>query len=173
MYNNSTNGDVFCEVLVSRKRGSSETLKTGVAIAAGIVLSAAIILLIPMFFILLIPVWALIVFVIRMQKIEYEYSFTSGDLDIDALIGNYKRKHRMSLSMETMTLIAPENSHDLDGFRGNPNYHHYDFGANDVMQQDYIIIGNCNNQQVWVKFTPNERLMDDMFRISPGKVRRR
>lgn len=173
MYNSSTNGDVFCEVLVSHKKGSSETLKTALAIVAGIILSAAIILLIPMFFILLIPVWALVIFVVRMQQLEYEYSFTSGDLDIDVLIGNYKRKHKISLSMENMTLIAPENSYELDGYRGNPNYHHYDFSANDAMQTNYIIIGNWNNQQVWVKFTPNERLLDDMFRISPSKVRRR
>lgn len=172
MYN-SANGDTFCEVLVKRKRGTFETVKAALAIVAGILFSLAIILLIPMFFILLIPIWALVVFVVRMQKLEYEYIFTSGDLDIDALIGNYKRKNRMSLSMENMTLIAPENSHDLDGYRGNPNYHRYDFSANDAMQTNYIIIGNWNNQQISVKFTPNERLLEDMFRISPSKVRRR
>ena len=70
-------------------------------------------------------------------------------------------------------ILITENSHDLDGYKGNPNYRHYDFSANDAMLTNYIIIGNWNNQQVFVKFTPNERLLDDMFRISPGKVRRR
>ena len=172
MYN-SRNEDTFCEVLVGRKRGTPEKVRSALAIVAGVLLSAAIILLIPMFFILLIPIWALVVFVVRMQKLEYEYIFTSGDLDIDALIGNYKRKNRMSLSMENMTLIAPENSHELDGYRGNPNYHRYDFSANDAIQTNYIIIGNWNNQQISVKFTPNERLLEDMFRISPSKVRHR
>lgn len=172
MYN-ITNGDAFCEVLVKRRRGTPETVKMVLSILAGMVVSILIFMFIPMFFILIVPVWALIVFVIKMQKREYEYIFTSGDLDIDALIGDYKRKNIFSLSMEHMTLIAPENSHDLDGYKGNPNYRHYDFSANDAMLTNYIIIGNWNNQQVFVKFTPNERLLDDMFRISPGKVRRR
>ncbi len=63
---------------------------------------------------------------------------------------------------------------NLDGYKGNPNYRHrYDFSANNVMQTNYIIIGNWNNQQIYVKFTPNERLLDAMFRTSPSKVRRR
>ena len=126
-----------------------------------------------MFFILLVPVWALVIFAVRMQKLEYEYIFTSGDLDIDVLIGNYKRKTKMSLSIEDITLVAPENSHELDGYRKNPNIRHYDFSANHAMQTDYIIIGNWNNQHIYVKFTPNEQLLDAMFRTSPNKVRRR
>ena len=108
-----------------------------------------------------------------MQKLEYEYIFTSGDLDIDVLIGNYKRKTRMSLSMENITLVAPENSYELDGYRRNQNSHRYDFSANNVMQTNYVIIGNWNNQQIYVKFTPNEQILDAMFRTSPNKVRRR
>ena len=38
---------------------------------------------------------------------------------------------------------------------------------------NYIIIGNWNNQQIYVKFTPNEQILDAMFRTSPNKVRRR
>lgn len=118
MYNGA-NGDTFCEVLVSRRRGTPETVKAALAIIVGLLFSAVIILLVPMFFILLIPVWALVIFVVRMQKLEYEYIFTSGELDIDVLIGNW------------------------------------------------------NNQQIYVKFTPNEQILDAMFRTSPNKVRRR
>ena len=157
MYNGA-NGDTFCEVLVSRRRGTPETVKAALAIIVGLLFSA---------------VWALVIFVVRMQKLEYEYIFTSGDLDIDVLIGNYKRKTRMSLSMENITLVAPENSYELDGYRRNPNSHRYDFSANNVMQTNYIIIGNWNNQQIYVKFTPNEQILDAMFRTSPNKVRRR
>ena len=57
MYNGA-NGDTFCEVLVSRRRGTPETVKAALAIIVGLVFSAVIILLVPMFFILLIPVWA-------------------------------------------------------------------------------------------------------------------
>ena len=117
MYNGA-NGDTFCEVLVSRRRGTTETVKAALAIIVGLLFSAVIILLVPMFFILLIPVWALVIFVVRMQKLEYEYIFTSGDLDIDVLIGIINERPRMSLSMENITLVAPENSYELDGYRG-------------------------------------------------------
>ena len=59
MYNGA-NGDTFCEVLVSRRRGTPETVKAALAIIVGLLFSAVIILLVPMFFILLIPVWALV-----------------------------------------------------------------------------------------------------------------
>ena len=106
MYN-STNGDAFCEVLVKRRRGTPETVKYG-SVHTGSEWSYpySIFMFIPMFFILIVPVWALIVFVIKMQKREYEYIFTSGDLDIDALIGDYKERIYSSLSMEHMTLIC-------------------------------------------------------------------
>ena len=75
--------------------------------------------------------------------------------------------------MENITLVAPENSYEVDGYRRNPNSHLYDFSANNVMQTNYVIIGNWNNQQIYVKFTPNEQILDAMFRTSPNKVRRR
>ncbi|MFQ9108487.1 MAG: hypothetical protein ACLR5Q_05305 [Coprococcus sp.] len=49
MYNGA-NGDTFCEVLVSRRRGTPETVKAALAIIVGLVFSAVIILLVPMFF---------------------------------------------------------------------------------------------------------------------------
>ena len=55
MYNGA-NGDTFCEVLVSRRRGIPETVTAALAIIVGLLFSAVIILLVPMFFILLIPV---------------------------------------------------------------------------------------------------------------------
>lgn len=49
MYNGA-NGDTFCEVLVSRRRGTPETVKAALAIIVGLLFSAVIILLVPMFF---------------------------------------------------------------------------------------------------------------------------
>ena len=44
MYNGA-NGDTFCEVLVSRRRGTPETVKAALAIIVGLLFSAVIILL--------------------------------------------------------------------------------------------------------------------------------
>ena len=171
MYSNSTSGDVFCEVLVNHKKGTAEILKIVLAVLVGVVLTGVVLMLVPSIIFLMILVWALIVFIIKLQKIEYEYIFTSGVLDIDKISGDYKRKRKMTITMDTIEIVAPEGSHELDGY-SHGNYKICDFSANDPQQKNYIMVGSCNNEQVKVKITPNEKMLDHMFSYSPRKVKR-
>jgi hypothetical protein len=167
----STSGDVFCEVMVSHRKGTAEYLKIVLAILAGVVLTLGVLMFVPSIIFLMILVWALIVFIIRLQKVEYEYTFTSGDLDIDKISGDFKRKRKMSISMDTIEIVAPEGSHELDSFSHN-NYKVFDFSANDPTLKNYVIIGSWQNLQVKVLITPNEKMLDHMFSCGPRKVKR-
>lgn len=171
MYNNSTSGDVFCEVLVSHRKGTAELLKIVLAVLVGVVLTGLVILFVPSIIFLMILVWAAVVFIIKLQKIEYEYIFTSGELDIDKISGDFKRKRKMTITMDTIEIVAPEDSHELDGYR-HGNYKVYDFGANDPGQKNYVMVGTCGNEQVKIIITPNEKILDHMFSYSPRKIKR-
>ncbi len=164
-------GDIFCEVLVSHQKNSNEKLKVILAVAVGLLISVAALLLAPQFMFLLVIVWALVVFFIRLQSYEYEYSFTSGDLDIDRIAGNYKRKRVYSISMSETEIVAPEGSYELDQYKYG-NMKDYDFSANDPQLKNYILIGNHNGEHVRMSFTPNEKMVDHMRMSAPSKVKR-
>lgn len=168
---NSTSGDVFCEVLVSHKKGSAEYIRIALAILAGIVVSGLVFIFIPAMLFLLIIVWAIVVFFIKLQKTEYEYTFTSGDLDVDKISGDYKRKRKMTISMNEIEIVAPADSHELDAYK-HGNYKTVDFSANDPSQKNYVIVGSYQNAQVKVIITPNGKLLDHMFNCAPRKVKR-
>ncbi len=164
-------GDVFCEVLVSRQKDSSDRLKIVLAVLVGVLITVAAFMFAPQFMFLLIIVWGLVVFFIRMQSCEYEYSFTAGDLDIDRIAGNFKRKRVYSIAMSETEVVAPEDSYELDQFKYG-TMKDYDFSANDPQMKNYILIGNHNGEHVRMKFTPNEKMVDHMRMTAPSKVKR-
>ena len=71
-------------------------LAVAAGVLGGLVITAAIFLFLPTFLILALAVWFGVYFLISIQKVEYEYIFTSGDLDIDQITGNYKERESLS-----------------------------------------------------------------------------
>ena len=77
MYNGA-NGDTFCEVLVSRRRGTPETVKAASGYYSRIsLLSGHYSAGTDVFHFCLFRYGHWLIFVVRMQKLEYEYIFTS------------------------------------------------------------------------------------------------
>lgn len=172
MYTSSNVGDVFCEVLVSHKKDTGDRLKEILAVAAGVAATIALFTFFPQFLFLAVVIWGLVVFFIKMQKTEYEYSFTSGDLDIDVLKGDFKRKRLLSLTIKDMEVIAPEKSHELDPYR-NSGHKVIDAGAGaDPGASNYVIYGSINNEKTWLIITPNEKLISNMYSYAPRIVRK-
>ena len=56
-------------------------------------------------------------FVIPKFNVEYEYLYVNGDLDIDAIYSQQKRKRIAEYHMEEVEILAPEKSHVLDCYR--------------------------------------------------------
>ena len=92
----SSSGDVFSEVLVRRKTTTGNII---VRVICGIITFLIALLFVLGFFAALpgLFIFAVIIivieyFIIRFQKVEYEYIFTSGDLDFDQLSGDFRRR---------------------------------------------------------------------------------
>ncbi len=172
----SSSGDVFSEVLVKRKITPANIV---VRVICGIIALAILVLFLIGFFVLVpgLFIFAIIIlvieyFVIKFQKVEYEYIFTSGDLDFDQLSGDFRRKRKLSLTFESMEMIAPEDSHELDPFR-NGDFKVYDFSSRDKNNKRYVYIGSSkDNKRVKVYFEPSEKMLDNMYNYSPRKVKR-
>ncbi len=169
---NGTSGDVFSEYLVKCKMLPKNYLFIVLAVLAGLIITGAILLFIPGLLVLAIFAWFGVYFVIRLQKTEYEYIFTSGNLDIDQLSGDMRRKRKLEVEAETVQLIAPEKSESALAF-AHGNYKDYDFSSHDPdSKYRYVIIGASKGENVRVLFEPNEKMLDNMWRFFPSKVKR-
>jgi len=167
----STSGDVFSEVLIKKKLTTIDMVVRVVCAIVAIIAAALFLLGIAFMFIVLIVVIAASYFIIKCQKIEYEYIFTSGDLDFDQLTGDFRRKRKLSLSFDTMTVIAPEDSHHLDGHQ-HGEYKIYDFSSRDKTKKRYVYVGTMGDKRIKVIFEPNEKMLDNMYLAAPSKVKK-
>lgn len=167
-----TSGDVFCEWLVRRKPGIKNYAIVFLGSLVAALGTAAVFLYMPTFLIAAVALWFGVYYLVRFQKIEFEYTFTSGDLDIDQLSGDIKRKRKLELSKDDIEMVAPEKSESLDVYK-NGKFKLYDFSKNIPQSKDrYVIIGKIKNERIKVVFEPNEKLLDNMWRYAPSKVKR-
>ncbi|MCR5718614.1 MAG: hypothetical protein K6F80_06245 [Oscillospiraceae bacterium] len=102
--------DHFAEQLVKKINTGKDNMKRALIIAAAILLSLLSVILTLMGYplALILPVcavWAAWYF-LRMQNVEYEYSCTNGELDIDKILGQDKRKPMLSVNVGSFTIFG-------------------------------------------------------------------
>ena len=154
-----SSGDVFSEVIVKRKLTTGNYVVRVLCAIVTLVLLALFILgffaALPGLFIFAIIILVIEYFVIKFQKVEYEYIFTSGELDF-----------------ESMEVLAPEGSHYLDGYNHTDGIKVYDFSTRDKSKKRYVYVGaNGSQGRIKVIFEPSEKMLDNMYHFSPSKVK--
>jgi hypothetical protein len=111
----NTYHDVFVEQLIRRERLGGEFLFRCGAVLAGLILIALAYLLagpfFPFFFALII-ILEFFAFVYTVK--EFEYSFTSGDVDVDMIQGRRRRRTQLSFPCKSVTLMAPVEGHEAE-----------------------------------------------------------
>lgn len=168
--------DVFIEKLVSRKTGGKEL---------GIKLGAVLIVLVLSVVAFLIPVLQMVAPLVMVgagwlgwmvwnrSSVEYEYSLSNGELTIDAIYGQQKRKTVLALNLrERMELMAPVSEE-------------YGSELNRTATQTLDVASSPNAIGRWfmnvkgeagltrVFFEPDERMITAMHRAAPSKVQKR
>jgi hypothetical protein len=164
--------DVFMEKIVARKKTGVDML-----IIAGVLLvSFAAIIAVP-----IIPyinsMWllaiALIGFaafnLIRSRNIEFEYIVTNGDLDIDKIIAQRKRKRVFSGSCKNFDIVAKVKSEyfnqDVQSIKTRID------AASSINSEDaYFFTLNYKTQRTLVIFEPNERMLKSFKTFIPRKI---
>ncbi len=162
--------DNFAEQLVKKKPTGAEKTKNMAVIAVGCVGTVAM-LIYSLFsmgrgfltFIML-PLAFLVGFLTflyhRNTKVEYEYTFTNGELDIDKIIAQTKRKEMLTVSVGKFTAFgrydenASEETADMTVIMATNNVAEYEYYA-DFQHEDY---GNTR-----LVFVPDERLISNIL----------
>lgn len=104
----------------------------------------------------------------RNNKIEYEYTFTNGDIDIDKIIAQSKRKEMISTQISKFTafgkydLSVPEETDDMTVVYATDNIESHEYYA-DFQHEEY---GNTR-----LIFCPNEKMLNNINIFLPRKLK--
>lgn len=101
-------------------------------------------------------------------SVEYEYSFLNGELSIDKILGQRKRKFIADYDIKEAEIIAPVMSDQV--VRASMNAVVKDYSAGGKHGEVYAIIINNANGKVKVLFEPNEKVIEAMHHVRPNIV---
>jgi hypothetical protein len=102
------------------------------------------------------------------KHVDYEYVFVDGQIDFDRIIAENSRKTMCQTDLEKVEVVAPEGSHALDAFQ-NLSVQDYSSGSED--DRHFIIVAKGEKGNIKIRFTPNERLLEQMKMKSRSKIK--
>lgn len=164
--------DIFMEKIVKRRKNTVDHLITIAAIIGTLLLSLIVLNIeilsgVSMFMVIGLGYGAYLI--ITSRNIEYEYAVTNGDLDIDKIIAQRKRKRIFSANCKDFEIVARVKSHHF-----TPQYRNFKnkldcsgfIGNDDV----YFVVLQYNGQQTIVFFEPSEKMLQNFRTFIPRKV---
>lgn len=162
------NDGLYSECYVTPVPGASTAIKRFLMIFACVVgVLAAIIIPHYITMILAAIIIVLVYWRMPMLKTAYEYVFVDGQLDFDKIQGGEKRKNMLRIDFQDLVLVAPSNSHSLDGYR---DCQEYNFSANSSEVKDYVIIISKGTKKLRILFSPDEKMLNAMKSKSRSKI---
>jgi len=153
-------GDIFKEQIVKRKQTGMDSLKRVGLVIAVIIIFFVAMMLVPQ----IAPILTLIAgfgafFLNGFLKVEYEYIFTNGELDIDAIYNRSRRKRVFSSHVNKFDIMAHiEDMTHAGSFHGAQETKNFSSGV--ISENTYAFLVNYNSKRIKVIIEPNEKMMD-------------
>lgn len=161
--------DLYSEWIVKRKSPSWAFAAKTALIVLTVLLALVSLLGFLVCFILAVAVGCLTYWLSLRWKLEYEYTYVKGELDIDKIMAKSRRKHCVVLDMEHTEIIAPEGAPQLEDYKNTP-CKSMDFSSGIEENKKYIMYTSYQNEMVRIVFEPSEKMLEDMWSTSPRKV---
>ena len=100
--------DIFVEEMVVRKKTVLNYLLSALIVLAAVALIVLVWLVVPFVSTVLIIILGFAAYLgLKFQYTEYEYSFTSGELDVDRIQAKRKRKRMLEINQRSIKVMAP------------------------------------------------------------------
>lgn len=120
------------------------------------------------------PLIAMIIatyFVTQNTKLDFDYSFTNGLLEITKIKRKTKRQDLICCEMKDVVVVAPSKTEPVQPYVGR-KMKTFDCLSHDPQVSYYtMIIRNPDTgSEIKVLFEPNENFLEAMFRAAPSKV---
>ena len=172
--------DVFVEYLVKRKN-TGKTIALKILIIFGTILLCLVLL--TLCFIKSIHTFSFVFFcliagviygawwLMRSFKVEYEYIVTNGEMDVDKIMGQQKRKRLISINFRNIEIMAPMGGEHKGEFENQSIPKTIDASALKEEKGAYFIVMRHDRQgMVRIIFTPNEKIIKSAQSVAPRKV---
>lgn len=153
--------DVFIEKLVKKNNDGKALAINFLIVIATFILSIIAFVFLASFSLLFVAglcygAW----YLLKMQQIEYEYSLTNGELDVDIIRGMSKRKHLFTVNCKDFEILAPFNETHKREFE-TPSITKKIYVCSSLKEADlyFAIFVNKEHQKVLLVFEPDERML--------------
>ena len=163
--------DIYVEQLVRRRRTAKDVILRVLVVVLAVILSVVILLVAPrlapfsMIFYLL---FALVVYAAYMLfvsfKVEFEYILTNGDVDVDKIVAQRRRKRLLSFSCKNVQEMGVYDEDKLRNTKFDSSYYVQDAGEGEVW---YVVYSNPGKGRVLLVFTGYDRVLDAMKPFLP------
>ena len=160
--------DAYVEQLVKRK---NPPYALAVKILLGILFAVSLFLAVTTIFgiLVLLAVGAAAYFVLLRLNTEFEYLYIDGQLSIDRIMNQNKRKKVLECDKDSLLMVAPLDSYVLKDYEAQGmKTVDCSSGRSDVKK--YAFVYQDGQQRMKVIFEPNERLLHCIRNTSPRKV---
>ena len=162
--------EVFVEKIIKRKTGIKGSLLRVLSILVVILVFFLTLRLTILGITITILMGYLAYLVWVYTSIEYEYSFLNGELTIDKIMGQRKRKKVDCFDIKKAEIVAPVSSDDI--VRRNDIVKTLDYSSGYKSNKLYSIIINNGAGNVQVIFEPDDRIIEAMYHIRPSIVKK-
>ncbi|NJP39893.1 hypothetical protein HCH52_02335 [Oscillospiraceae bacterium HV4-5-C5C] len=170
-YETQKDAETFTEIIVPQKRRGQDYLKIFGLIIAFIILNVIVMMFISM----LLPIsliggaW-LVWWLASATSREFEYVVTKGELDIDMIVARRKRKRVFSVKSKELELMASVKSDDYKQLQ-KQNLKLIDCSTDAGSVKNWFIVANYKGSRSLLLLNGEERLVANMHRFAPSKVR--
>lgn len=170
--------DVFIECLVKRKNSLKINALRFLVIFGAILLSFILFycgLLLPgisfIFMLLVVGVIYGAWYLFGSFKVEYEYIVTNGEMDVDKIMAQRKRKRLVTINLRDIEIMAPMGGQHKREFENQSIKTTIDASISPDSQGAYFIVTNHpKNGMMRLVFNPDERIIKSAKTFSPRKV---
>lgn len=157
--------DTFVEQIVKRKKQPLDWLIIAAVCMAALLVSWFIItrvnFLLPMVVLVVWGAWWLI----TNRNIEFEYSITNGEMDVDCIIAQRRRKNMCSITCSKVEAYGKLNTLNLNGKK----FDHTIVAAPHMKDENnyYFIYRSKKHGKTLVVFAPDERVQQAFYAALP------
>ena len=164
--------DLYTEVLVKKQQTGKDKAIKGVLIFFTVLFAAAGIMMNPLILLLALVLGIVDYIFIPKLSVEFEYLYVNGELDIDRIYSQSRRKRAASYELSNMEILAPYQSHQLDSYKKNQSIKRYNYSSGIEGQgyKPYALVISKDNTMQMVIFEPDEVMLKDIRNRAPRKV---
>lgn len=161
---------MFNEKIIKRRKSTLDMVYTVVLYAAALLASFMAIMLIPSFSMIIVAgLFYLAYFLSSKRNIEYEYAVTNGDLDIDMIINQKKRKRVFSQNAKEFEVVARVKSdHYTKEHKECKNIK--DYTSHSEHADVWFVFTRLDGNPAVILIEPNEKMIENFYIFNPRKV---